>query len=85
MKEPRVPLDKATNLKRIPKFVTDQYDGGAKGFKAIKRYQVKVLRKALDELRTGCVYLPCGTGPIEQIAQALEQLQDAVSAKNWGH
>jgi hypothetical protein len=81
----RSPTKKATNRKAIPQFVTKQYRGGAKGFKATKRSQLKALRKAFEEFRTGCVWLPCGTGPVNQIFAAICELQEAVSSKSWGH
>ena len=77
------PLNR-TNRK-IPRFVTMQYDGGAKGFKATKRRQLKALKKAFEEMRTGCVWLPCGTGPINAIFAAIVEMEDALSSKKWGH
>ena len=69
---------------KIPPFITKQYPDGARGFKKEKRWQLRLLLKALDNLREGSAYFPSGTKHIFEIESACEELQDELSAKRWG-
>lgn len=70
--------------KRLPKHVTDQYAGGASGFRKSKRDLVRKMRKLLAELRLGCAYFPSGTKLPEEIGQRLDALANELSVKEWG-
>ena len=58
--------------------------GSARAFKALKRKQLTVARKALDDLRTGCAFFPCGNLPVERIERELDAIEAAICEKNWG-
>lgn len=68
----------------VPKFVTEQYEGGARGFRAEKRRQLAAVKKAVEELRTGCAFFPCAEHPVNKIDEQLCILTAALSVKNWG-
>lgn len=68
----------------VPKFVSKQYDGGARAFKAAKRRQLKMVLRELSDLRTGCAFFPCGSGPVDKAAAALEEIRQSISLKGWG-
>lgn len=71
--------------KRIPHYVTKQYEGGARGFKKTKREQLKALNAAYGALRVGCVYLPeGGLAQVNAIEKALDELGVLLCEKNWG-
>lgn len=76
-------LDGATR-KRIPSSVSNQYEGGARGFKAEKRRQLKAAFDALRNLRVGCAYFPCGVKAMDEVYDKLEIVAAAISEKNWG-
>jgi hypothetical protein len=69
--------------KKIDPFVAKQY-GGAHGFRAAKRAELRTMRSALELLRSGCAYLPNGSEKVMQISRLLTELQDECSVKNWG-
>lgn len=56
----------------------------ARAFKAEKRRHLRVLKRALDDLRMGCAYFPSGTIHVERIAHEIEELTRELSAKEWG-
>lgn len=59
-------------MKKIPDHVlhnTKTYT--AREFKAQKRKQVREVLRALDELRTGCAYLPGGPREVDIATRAL--------------
>lgn len=58
--------------------------GSARAFKALKRRQLREAQKVLDGLFTGCAFFPCGNRPLEQVRRALEEVEQSISAKNWG-
>ena len=68
----------------IPKYVAQQYQGGARGFKSEKRKQLRALKKALDNLRAGAAFFPCGSAPVYVIAEQVDVIAQAISVKNWG-
>lgn len=70
--------------KRVPKFIADQYAGGASGFRKNKRDLVRQMRKLLSELRLGCAYFPSGEKLPEEIGQRLDALAKELSVKEWG-
>ena len=53
-------------------------------FRSVKRKHVRAAIKAVEALRMGCAYLPKTATPVPAILQALEELKDACSVKNWG-
>jgi hypothetical protein len=76
---------RAKKRKRIPIYVAQQYEGGARGFKMTKRLQLKALDKAYGELRIGCVFFPDeGYKEMDVIEKALDALLAKLSEKNWG-
>jgi isoaspartyl peptidase/L-asparaginase-like protein (Ntn-hydrolase superfamily) len=58
--------------------------GSARKFKATKRRQLRAAQKALDALRGGCAYFPCGSGPVDRAAGALAEIEQSISAEYWG-
>lgn len=68
----------------VPEYVAKQYEGGARGFRAEKRRQLRALEKAYIELRIGCAFFPGGQNSMDDIEVALNELQTALSVKNWG-
>lgn len=68
---------------QIPAFVVGVY-GSARAFKALKRKQLRDAQKAIDTLGTGCAFFPCGNGPVVRADHALEEIEQAISAKAWG-
>lgn len=67
----------------VPPHVAKQY-GSARAFKAAKRSQLKRVLRELDDLRNGCAYFPCGSGPVDAAGKALHQIKDSICAKYWG-
>lgn len=74
----------AARSKKVPRYVSERYEGGAHGFRSEKRRQAKRLRKLLGELRMGCAYFPCTERPIDEITRQLDIIQKAISVKEWG-
>jgi hypothetical protein len=74
------------NVKRkpIPRYVAEQYEGGARGFKATKRRQLKALIKAYEDLRGGSAYLPGFPTHMSLIAQGIASLKAELAEKKWG-
>lgn len=68
---------------KVPKHLISIY-GSARAFKALKRRQLTVARKALDELRTGCAFFPCGAEPALRARRALEEIEQSINVKAWG-
>ena len=69
---------------KIPRYVSERYFLGARDFKSEKRQQLKVLLKALDDLRCDCASLPSGLGDVGRIAEIAQRMQREMSIKNWG-
>jgi intergrase/recombinase len=71
--------------KRLPAYVVKQYEGGARGFKKLKREQLKALDRLYTDLRTGCAFFPGdGYRQMDVIEKALNRLIDLLSEKGWG-
>lgn len=68
----------------IPRYVTEKYKNGARGFKSQKRQQLRQLKKALNDLRIGCAFFPCAMDPVDAIAERVQYLERELSIKNWG-
>lgn len=68
----------------VPKFISKQYKGGARGFRREKRRQLRELNKALNALRKGCMYFPSGARHVHEISLRIAALFDDLSRKNWG-
>jgi hypothetical protein len=69
--------------RKIPRHIVQIY-GSARAFKAAKRYEIRRLQYYLQDLRRGCAFLPCGTGPVDRIAEELAAMRRACGAKEWG-
>ena len=67
----------------IPKSIIREYDG-IRGFKSKKRQQLKNLRRALDEFRSGCYWIPTGPYNVDIIYSCVNKLRQEMSTKNWG-
>jgi hypothetical protein len=76
--------DKSKGRKPIPRFVAEQYEGGARGFKATKRRHLKALIKAYEELRCGCAHLPGFPHHMSMIAKGIAMLSEELAEKKWG-
>jgi len=70
--------------KPVPSHISRKYKQGAHGFRAEKRRQGMALDKALDDLRFGCAFFPCGSEPIEKIDELIAVIRQSISVKNWG-
>lgn len=68
---------------QVPAHVVAMH-GSARAFKALKRRQLRQVQKALDALRTGCAFFPCGSGPIDEASKALTEIESAICEKSWG-
>lgn len=69
---------------KIPSYVSQQYKGGAREFKAKRRAALRDLKTALSELRRGCAYFPCGVDPVHHIADQVVIIEKAICVKKWG-
>ena len=58
--------------------------GSARAFKKLKRRQLRDAQAALDALRTGCAFFPCGSCPVDKAEQALAEIEKSISAASWG-
>ncbi len=71
--------------KKIPKYVLDNMGlQTQRQFKQVKRYQLRMLAKALDEYRMGCAYCPSQGFNIGGIDRRIGNLRNRHSVKNWG-
>jgi hypothetical protein len=67
--------------RKVPRWISEQYENGARGFKEEKRAQLRVVVKAFEDFRLGCAYLPCGSS---DAFVALRHIQRAISIAEWG-
>lgn len=59
--------------------------GSSRAYKKTKRKQLRILKRALDDLRMGCAYFPVsGASLVKVISQQVETLEWELSAKAWG-
>ena len=77
-------LETTKNRKPVPRFISEQYKGGARGFKATKRRQLKALVKAYDDLKLGSAYLPGFPTHMSMIAKGIASLREELAEKKWG-
>lgn len=56
----------------------------AHAFRSEKRRQLRVVRKALEDLRTGCAYFPDGGDAVKLMGQSVDLLTQQLSVKRWG-
>jgi hypothetical protein len=57
----------------------------ARQFKSLKRKEVRRALRAVDDLRTGCSFLPSGDTRVQRIQKELDQLKQELAVKNWGN
>jgi hypothetical protein len=69
---------------KLPAWFLKQERVTPRQWKARKRKEVKETLRALGNLRTGCVYLPCGAEPLRKIAKELQQIKKQLAVKSWG-
>ena len=50
-----------------------------------KRSHLRALRRALEDFRMGCVYVPGGEQAVRDINTILIEIEQKTSAKAWGH
>jgi hypothetical protein len=67
----------------FPKHITQDY-GDGRSFKSSKRQEAFALKRALDELRLGCAFIPGGSRRVEIITEQITALRQEISAKEWG-
>lgn len=79
------PCTETVKRKRLPAYVVKQYEGGARGFKKLKREQLKALDRLYADLRTGSAFFPGdGYKQMDVIEKALDRLRELLSEKGWG-
>lgn len=69
---------------KLPKRITNQYYGGARGFKIEKRQALREIENAFKRLRPGCAYFPAGSTKVNDLGVLLRALQRELSIKEWG-
>lgn len=68
---------------KVPKYVLKNCGiTTQRQFKALKRYQLKAILKALNDYCMGCAY--CPEFDIGEIEKKLQELRKLLSVKNWG-
>jgi hypothetical protein len=68
----------------LPEHIVQDY-GSSRAFKAAKRKQLRILKRALNDLRMGCAYFPVsGSSLVQVIDQQVRTLEWELAAKNWG-
>lgn len=73
-----------SNGPEIPDHIKKTY-GSARKYKQKKRQDLAKVRKALDELRSGCYYLPGGgCSIVGAVDHMLTQLSIDMGCKRWG-
>jgi hypothetical protein len=55
-----------------------------RGFKATKRRDAAAVERALNELRTGCAYVPNIPDEIDAVMKTVRAWRIALSVKEWG-
>ncbi len=71
---------------QIPDFVLENTGTfSSRKFKSLKRKQLRIVSKAVDNLRAGCAYFPNGLNNIEIITEHVERIKYDISVKNWGN
>jgi hypothetical protein len=75
---------RATAKRRIPAYISEQYPGGARQFKAERRKALKQVWTAFRDLRRGSAWFPSGHGEIDKIFRSLRAIGDDICEKNWG-
>lgn len=68
---------------RVPDHIIAQY-GTARKWKALKRRHLRAAYDALQKLRVGSAFFPCGSGPISRATNELEIVYRAINAEAWG-
>ena len=72
-------------MNRVPKFITEQYPGGAREFKSERRQALIKAKKAVKDLSFGISYAPADSLlACIQAEVALDRLSHLLSIKNWG-
>lgn len=56
----------------------------ARAFKAEKRKHLLELKRAVNQLRSGCAYFQSGTSRVAAIEEQVKALSKELSAKEWG-
>jgi hypothetical protein len=74
----------ATAKYRIPKYIAEQYPGGARQFKAKRRKALKQVEIAFHDLSRGSTQFPTSYKHILRIRESLAAISDDISIKNWG-
>jgi len=70
-------------MKRVPKFLADQF-GGSQAYRAKKRKEARAALKAIDKLRFGCAYFPGGKFDVAIAEEAIIRVIKDISSRNWG-
>lgn len=68
--------------KKIPRFISQQYRNGARGFRVQHRQALRTAAKALELAMSGCAYAPS----YEHLRIARKEIDDAIEATrpaNW--
>lgn len=71
-------------MKRVPKFISEQYAGGSHEFRSRKRHAIRVILKQIEVLRLGSAFFPNGANTVDRMQQAAERIKYELSVKNWG-
>jgi hypothetical protein len=74
----------ATAKSRIPKYISEQYKGGARQFKAERRKALNLVEMAFHKLCRGSTQFPTSYKHILRIRESLAAISNDISIKNWG-
>ncbi|MDZ4250402.1 MAG: hypothetical protein U0990_09965 [Candidatus Nanopelagicales bacterium] len=74
----------ATAKRRIPAYISEQYPGRARQFKAERRKALKQVWAAFRDLRRGSAWFPGSYREIDKIYRSLRRISDDICEKNWG-
>jgi len=68
---------------KVPQHIV-QMHGTSRAWKRLKRKEVKAVLRAMEDLRLGSAYLPCGLKPVYAAIKALREIEQSVTEKSWG-
>lgn len=71
-------------MKRVPKFIAEEFHDGGHGFRKSKRWAIRKILRHIAFLRRGCAYFPGGSKDVELMQRAAERVKADISTKNWG-
>jgi hypothetical protein len=69
--------------KPVLNYVAKQY-GGARQFRALKRRQLRQIKKMVGEFRCGSAFFPGNGSSVTKLEEALDDLGKALSREVWG-